>query len=235
MIAKDIMTSNVLTVEPDISIAEAAQLLIEQRISGAPVVDSKGALIGILSEGDLVHRVKGDYELPRAWWLKLLGYADDEPREYLKSHGTKVADVMSSEVHTVPPTADISEMAEILESRKIKRLPVVEDGRLVGMVSRANIIQALVAGRAGDLPRPTRTDQEIRTELLAEIGDRAWFQSATVNVAVSDGVVRYWGSVASEDAREALRAAAENVPGVDVVETHLAVVAQYPAISTGYV
>lgn len=235
MIAKDIMTPNVLTVEPDMSIAAVAQLLIERCIGGAPVVDSEGALIGMLSEGDLVHRIRGDHELPRTWWLDLLGNPDDEPRKYLKSHGTKVADVMSADVLTVPPTAHISEIAEILESKKIKRLPVVRDGKLVGIVSRANIIQALVARPPGDLPRPTTTDQEIRAKLLAEIGDRAWFQDATVNLTVSDGVVRFWGSVASEDAREALRAAAESVPGVDAVETHLTVTAQYPAIATNYI
>lgn len=140
-------------------------------------------------------------------------------------------DIMTPNVLTVEPDMSIAEAAHLL----IERLPVVEDGKLVGIVSRANIIQALVARRQGDLPRPTTTDQEIHAKLLTEIGHRAWFQGATVNMTVRDGVVRYWGSVASEDAREALRAAAESVPGVDGVETHLAVVAQYPAISTNYI
>ena len=217
------------------SIAEAAQLLIERRISGAPVLDDQGALIGILSEGDLVHRVKGDHELPRAWWLDLLGNPNDEPKEYLKSHGTKVADVMSVQVISVPETAEIAEMAEILETKKIKRLPVIENGKLVGIVSRANIIQALVTGHGDNLPRPKATDQEIRAKLLAEIEDRAWFQRATINMTVSDGVVRYWGSVESEDAREALRAAAEKVSGVEGVETHLTISDRQPAISANYI
>lgn len=223
MYAKDIMTPNVVTVGPDMSVAEAARLLIERHISAAPVVDADGKLVGILSEGDLVHRIKGEHELPRSWWLALFGDPEDDPREYLKSHGSKVSDVMTADVITVPPEAGIAEMAETLETKKIKRVPVVEGGRLLGIVSRANLIQTLVAQPAETLPQVAADDKEIRAKLLANIQTLAWYSGATVSLTVIDGVVRFWGWVESDDVKEALRAAAEGVDGIKEIELHVSV------------
>ena len=143
MFAKDIMTLNVITVGPDTPINEIAKLLIERRISAAPVVDEDNQLVGIVSEGDLVHRIRGDHEMPRSWWLSLIGDPSDVPREYIRSHGKTAKDVMTKEVVTATSFTSIAELAELLETKKIKRLPIVEAGKLVGIVSRANIIQAL--------------------------------------------------------------------------------------------
>ncbi len=223
MFAKDIMTVNVITVDPDTPINEVAKLLIERRISAAPVVDGDNKLIGIVSEGDLVHRVRGDHQGNRSWWLSLIGDPQDEPQEYIRSHGKTAKDVMTKDVVTITEFTSVSEIAETLEVKRIKRVPVVDNGRLVGIVSRANIIQALVAQKDAGLPNVLPSDQEIREELMKEFNTHAWASSATINVVVNEGVVRYWGFVESEDAKDALRLAAENVPGVKSVESNLGI------------
>lgn len=228
MFAKDIMTTNVITVTPEAPVAEIAKLLIDRRISAAPVVDGGNKLIGIVSEGDLVHRIRGDHELPRSWWLTLVGDPADVPSEYIKFHGSTAKDVMTENVQTVTEFTSIAEIAEVLESNKIKRVPVVKDGILVGIVSRANIIQVLIAKGEEDLPKVNASDQEIRAKLLQELDQHAWASTATMNVVVDDGVVRFWGFVESDDAREALKLAAENVPGVKSVESNLGVSAAPP-------
>ncbi len=228
MFAKDIMTTNVITVSPDSSVAEIAKMLVDRRISAAPVVDSGNKLVGIVSEGDLVHRIRGDHEMPRSWWLTLVGDPSDVPDEYIKSHGSTAKDVMTADVATVTEFTSVAEIAETLEKRKIKRVPVVKDGVLVGIVSRANIIQALIAKGENDLPKVDASDQEIRTKLLKELDQHAWASTATMNVVVDAGVVRFWGFVESDEAREALKLAAEGIPGVKAVENNLGVSAAPP-------
>ena len=223
MFAKDIMTPNVITVGPDSSITDIANLLIEKRISATPVVNEDEELLGIVSEGDLVHRVRGDHQLPRSWWLSLLGDPNDVPREYVRSHGSKATDVMTEKVVTVTEFTSIGEIAEILETMRIKRVPVVRAGKLVGIVSRANIIQALVARDQADMPKVANSDQEIRQTLIDECSQHSWASGVTMNVVVNDGVVQYWGFVDSEDAKDALRIAAENIPGVKAVKENLGI------------
>lgn len=228
MFAKDIMTTNVITVSPDEPVEDIARLLIERHISAAPVVDVDGSLLGIVSEGDLVHRILGDHELPRSWWLSLVGDPADKPREYLKSHGQTAKDVMTADVVSVGEFSSIAEIAELLETKRIKRVPVVENGKLVGIVSRANIIQALVAGKEKGIPETASTDQDIRSKILEELGTHTWASSSTVNVVVSDGIVRLWGFVNSDDAKEAVHLAAKNTEGVKQVEDNLAVAPKIP-------
>lgn len=223
MHAIDIMTNAVITVGPNKPLKDIAKLLINRRISAVPVIDKDNRLLGIVSEGDLVHRVLGDHHAPHSWWLSLIGDPDDVPREYVRSHGKTAKDVMTRHVITAGLFSSIAELAALLESNNIKRVPIVDAGKLVGIVSRANIIQALVAMEADHLPKAVRSDQKIREALLKEFEDRAWAHKTGLNVIVNKGVVRYWGYVASEDARDALRVAAENVPGVKSVEDHLSV------------
>jgi CBS domain-containing protein len=223
MFATDIMTTQVISVGPNKPINEIAKLLIRRRISAVPVVDQDQKLLGIVSEGDLVHRIRGDHEPPRSWWLSLIGDSDDIPQEYMRSHGKTAKDVMIKEVITATKFTTIAELAELLETKRIKRVPIVEAGKIIGIVSRANIIQALVAQNEKNMPKVVRTDQEIRQILLEEIGNHAWANNATLNVIVSDGVIRYWGCVDSEDARDALQLAANNVPGVKGIEDNLSV------------
>ncbi len=223
MFAKDVMTTLVISVGPNKPINEIAKLLVRRRISAVPVIDKDNKLLGIVSEGDLVHRIRGDNELPRSWWLSLLGDSSDAPQEYMRSHGKTAKDVMTKDVVSATKFTSIAELAELLENKGIKRVPIVEAGKIIGIVSRANIIQALVAQDDKNMPKAATSDQEIREILLKEIGNHSWANNATLNVVVSDGVIRYWGFVDSEDARNALQLAANNVPGVKGIEDNLSV------------
>jgi len=225
MFANDIMTNTVITVGPDRPLKEIAQLLIKHRISAVPVINEDKKLMGIVSEGDLVHRIRGDHELPRSWWLSLIGDLNDIPKEFIRTHGKTAKDVMTQEVITATPFTSIAELSEMLETNKIKRVPIVESGKLIGIVSRANIIQGLVAQDDDSLPKVAKSDQEIRKILLEEFLQHEWASNATVNVVVKNGVVQFWGLVSSEYAKDALRIAAEKIPGVKEVKENLDVYA----------
>jgi CBS domain-containing protein len=220
MKAKDIMTAPVVTVGPDASVREIARLLFERRISGVPVVD-KGRLVGIVTEGDLLHRHEIDTDQRRrdSWWLRLIA-GDESPSEYIRSHARLAKDIMTESVITVDEKTPISKIAMIFETRGIKRVPVLRDDQLVGVVSRANLVQALATKNQGTVTVQTQSDDAIRERLLAELGHRSWWRSFTSNLIVTDGVVHYWGLFGSEDERTAARIAAENTPGVRGVEDH---------------
>lgn len=222
MKAKDIMTTPVVTIGPDTTVREIAALLLKQRISGVPVVDG-GRLVGLVSEGDLLHRheIGTDRDRPaRSWWLSLIG-GESAPADYVKSHAVHARDIMTRDVITVDESTPIAEIATVLETRRIKRVPVLRGERLVGIVSRANLVQALAAGpRRAKAPR-AKSDDAIRRQLLAELERQPWWPSNASNVIVTDGIVHYWGLVDSDDQREAARVAAENIPGVRKVEDHL--------------
>jgi CBS-domain-containing membrane protein len=175
-----------------------------------------------VSEGDLLHRheIGTDRDRPtRSWWLSLI---EDDPRpaEYVKSHARRARDIMTRDVITVGEDTPIGEIAAVLETHRIKRVPVVRGERLVGIVSRANLVQALAARpRTGKTPR-AKDDGAIRRQLLAELERQPWWLSSASNVIVTDGVVHYWGLIDSDGQKEAARIAAENVPGVRGVEDH---------------
>ncbi|CAB3789768.1 hypothetical protein LMG28614_02996 [Paraburkholderia ultramafica] len=221
MRAFDVMTSNVVSVRPDLSVREVARIFVEKRISGAPVVDAAGDIVGIISEGDLLRRVElGTDKRRRASWLDLFS-ASDDARDYIKSHGMKVEDVMSREVVSVDEDTPISEVATLLETQRIKRVPVTRAGKLSGIVSRANLIQALAslaeepAGEGG----AAVTDREIRAMLMGELAGHKW-AFAGRNIVVSDGVIHLWGVFHSVESVDAVRVAAESIPGVKGVEDH---------------
>jgi CBS domain-containing protein len=146
MKARDVMTTQVTTVRVDTPVRTVAQLMLEAGVSGLPVVDDEGILRGIASEGDLMRRAEsGTDQHKRSWWLRLVGSEDDEARDYVKTHGATAGDVMSHPVISVSPDADLGELAFTLEKRRIKRVPVAEAGRLLGVVSRADLLRALAA------------------------------------------------------------------------------------------
>ncbi|MEW5710437.1 MAG: CBS domain-containing protein [Pseudomonadota bacterium] len=220
MEVKDVMTPNVITVAPDTPVQEIASLLVENRISAVPVVDAAGRLVGIVSEGDLMRRSETD-TLPRASpWLSLLIRPDESARVYAKAHGQHTRDVMTTDVITVDEHMPLTEVAAILERNHIKRVPVMRGGMLVGIVSRANLLQGLVAQR----PRRgvSTDDREIRDRVL-EAFREAGLDGLRINPVVSGGVVQLWGAVNSEAERQAALVAAENVNGVAGVEDHLSV------------
>lgn len=220
MKAKDVMTTTVHTVGPDTPVAAIAQLLLDRRISGVPVVAENGKVLGVVSECDLMRRPESGTVKRRAWWLTLVSSNDEMARDYIKTHGTNAGDVMSQPAITVEADADLADVAALLEKRRIKRVPVMKDGKLVGIVTRSNLLHGLIAHRSGKV---ADTDTAIRKEIEDELADEAWANLRTTNVVVTDGVVHLWSMVGSESEREALVVAARRVSGVRRVEPHIAV------------
>jgi CBS domain-containing protein len=219
MRASDVMTANVISVTPDMTIREVAKIFVENKISGAPVLDASGSVAGMISEGDLLRRSElGTDERSRKSWLDLWS-ASHEARDYVKTHAALVSDVMTAEVVTVQPDTPLGEVAGILETRHIKRVPVTQAGRLVGIVSRANLVQALASVPDEPASNVALSDAEIRATLMGELAGRKW-SFAGRNLVVADGVVHLWGVFQSAEAVDAVRVAAQNIPGVKRVEDH---------------
>ena len=219
MKARDVMVSPVITVKPSTPVREAAQIFLERRISAVPVVDEQGKLIGIVSEGDLMRRVEAGTEQKRPWWLQ--GFIGDETlaAEFVKAHGRKVADVMTRHVISASPDTPLSEIAGLLEKNSIKRVPILKGDQLVGIVSRANLIQALASGRKElDIPA---SDTVIRDKILESLKAEAWAHTGLLNITVNDGVVDVWGITGSDAERKAICVAAESTPGVCAVHDNM--------------
>jgi len=221
MKAKDIMTTPVVTITPDTSVREIAALLLKQRVSAVPVVED-GRVVGLVSEGDLLHRHEIGTDRDRSagsWWLRLID-GDSSPADYVRSHAARARDIMTRDVVTVDESTLIVEIATLLETRRIKRVPVLRGERLVGIISRANLVQALAVKARAARPSRRKTDDGIRRQLLTELERQPWWQRSSSNVIVTDGIVHYWGLIDSDDERAAARVAAENVPGVRGIEDH---------------
>ncbi len=226
MRAADVMTVNVITVTPDTSIHDLAEQLSRHGISGMPVMGPDGELLGIVSESDLLHRAEVGTlrrtQRQRSRWFDLFGSETGPARDYVKAHGRTVGDIMSLDVISVAEDAGLDEVADLMETQRIKRVPVMRDGKMVGIISRANLVRALAMLRTDAPPPAPRDDQAIRLALLAELRDQKWARVWAADVTVKDGTVHLWcGDDQSEDERRALRVAAENIAGVRGVEEHL--------------
>jgi CBS domain-containing protein len=220
MRALDVMVRDVVTVRPDTDVAEAIKLMAQHDVSALPVLDAAGNLAGMLSEADLIHRVEIGTEKHRPWWVEAVTGASTLATDFAKSHGKKVAEVMTDGVISVAEETPLSEIAAIFERKRIKRVPVVKDGKLVGIVSRSNLIQAL-ASVVGRMDQHDESDRQIRLELLARLQEQNWTDFGSRNVTVSNRVVHLWGLVGSEAERKALLALAESVPGVSRVSDEM--------------
>jgi CBS domain-containing protein len=217
--ASDVMTTNVITVTPETSVKDTARLLYTERISGVPVMDIDGQVIGIVSENDLIRHVEVTGEPRRSWLATLLTDDSTLAREYAKTHGRTVQDVMTTPVITVAETTSLAQIAETLERHSIKRLPVVREGLLIGIVTRNNLLQALATT---DVSEPTRVDdREIRDRVSTDLAKQPWTHMTSKNIVVNNGIVHLFGFVQTEEERNALRIAAAGVPGVVTVEDHL--------------
>jgi CBS domain-containing protein len=221
MQARDVMVFPVVTVEPSASVKEVAKLLLDHRISAAPVVDDQGKIVGVVSEGDLLHRSEAGTERRRTWWLLGLTAEETLAAEYVKARARKVADVMTQKVITAKPDTPLHELAALMEEHSIKRVPIVDHGKLVGIVSRANLLQALASARP-EIEVPL-SDADLRGQLLAHLQNQAWARPWLLNVMVTDGVVDLWGVVRSEAERTAVRVAAESMQGVRAVNDKLVI------------
>lgn len=221
MKARDVMAFPVITIKPNASIEEVARIFVQRRISGAPVIADDGKLVGIVSEGDLMYRSEIGTERPHPYWY--LAYAGKEQlaAEYVKARARKAEDVMTRKVITASPDSSLNDIAALLENNSIKRVPVLEYGALVGIVSRANLIQALASALAhSDI---MYSDIALRTALLQHLAEQRWADASRLGVIVHDGLVELWGAVNSDVEKQAIRIAAESMEGVHAVIDHLIV------------
>ena len=220
MQARDVMTKQVVTVSPDTEVSDIVRLLLEKHVSALPVVDSEGNVLGLVSEGDLIRRSEAGTERHRSWWLNFMVGPSDLAKEYTKTHGVHARDIMTRPAVTAAADTPLGDIAELLERRRIKRVVIIEDDKLVGIVSRADLLRAMVAAKK-QLTAPADDDRSIREALLHQLDEEPWVQNVhCLNVVVNNGVVHLWGLVESNEQKQALRVAAENVPGVRAVDEH---------------
>ncbi|MBI3455941.1 MAG: CBS domain-containing protein [Candidatus Rokubacteria bacterium] len=220
----EVMTRDVVTVRPETPIQEAAQLMVSYGVSGLPVVDDRGSVVGILSEGDLILRQKRRERVP--WWRSFFDDGERLAREYQKAMGTTAGEVMTRSVICVSPDLPIESVAVILDERRIRRLPVVADGQLVGIVSRGDLIKALATAPAG--PVASLSDGQLVREMKDRIAHEPWASNRGIVAQAKDGIVSLWGVVDTEAQKSALVTMARAIPGVKGVDSHLVVRAEVP-------
>jgi CBS domain-containing protein len=220
MKASDVMTAKVLTVKPTTSVVEAVRVMIENRISGLPVTDDKGDLVGIVTEGDFLRRAETSTEKRRPRWLEFLMGPGRLAEDYVHTHARTVADVMTDKPYAVAEGLPLQDVVTLMETHGIKRVPVTREKKVVGIVSRANLLHAL-ATVARTAPGPTTEDSVIREKLMNELEKQKWAPLGLLNIVVQGGVVDLWGSITDERQREAIIVAAQNTDGVKEVRDHL--------------
>lgn len=219
MRAHQIMSRPVITVSPEATIVEAANTMLKHHVSGLPVADAAGMLVGIVSEGDFLRRSETGTQRRRGRWLSFLFGQGSSAGDFVSERGRKVAEVMTPNPFTVTEDTPLADVVDLMESKNVKRLPVVRDGKLVGIVTRANILQA-VASLARHVPDPTADDDNIRNRIIRAMEKQEWCPFG-LNVIVRDGIVHLSGILTSGEGRQAAIVAAENVEGVVKVHDHL--------------
>ena len=219
MRAHQIMTRPVFTVLPDATITEAANIMLQQHISGLPVVDAAGKLVGIVSEGDFIRRSEIGTQRKRGRFLKLILGPGQAATDFVHEHGCKVAEIMTPEPVTITEDTALEAIVTLMEKSRLKRLPVIRNDRVVGIVSRANLLQA-VASLARQVPDPTADDDHIRNRIIGALGKNDWCPHG-LNVIVRDGIVHLGGIITDERSRQATIVCAENITGVKKVDDHL--------------
>ena len=219
MKASDVMVTNVITVGPDARVSEVAQLLLNHRISAIPVIGAQGEILGIVSEGDLLNRHEAGTTHRKSWWLELLASRETMAADYVKSHSQHVTDVMTRNVIKAPPDMSVADLAALLEKHRIKRVPIVKDGKMVGIVSRANLLQSLVRQTHQPLPNPK--DSVIRNHIVQKLNREFWARPSLVCVTVHDGTVDLTGIVDTLAEKKAVAVLAEEAVGVCGVNNDL--------------
>jgi CBS-domain-containing membrane protein len=220
MNAADVMTREVLSVAPEASLRDAARLMLDRHVSGLPVIDAAGALVGVITEGDVLRRVELGTEAKSIGWLRKIFVQGAEAEAYVRTHGRKVEDVMTRPALSVAETTPVEEVVELMQQRHVKRLPVVAHGRVVGVVSRADLLRAVVAVLDQAAP-PADSDDAIRAQVAADLARQPWAANVHMNMEVIAGRVVLSGTILDEHSRAALRVVVENVPGVREVVDEL--------------
>lgn len=223
--ARDIMTRDVATVTADMPVHEIARMMTERHISGVPVVDGQHNIIGIVTEADLLHRVETHTEKKSSWWLRLFSDPEALAREFSKAHGRTAGDIMTRKVISVAENAPLDVIADAFDTHRIKRVPVTRDTMLVGIVSRGDIVRALLrlTMHASEAAPATASRAEIKEKVLARIREQPWVNGGSINVIVNENGVELWGNTETEDQKRAIRILIEEMPEVVAVEDHLTV------------
>ena len=228
MIVADIMTRGVLSVKPDDTVEHAASLMLRHGISGLFVVDAKGALAGVVTEGDLLRRDEIGTQRHRPWWLRVLVSPGRQALDFTHAYGRRVGDVMTPEAITVPAGSALEDVVEIMEKHRIKRVAVVENGHMTGVVARSDLLRAMLTKMRDEKPAPAAIgDRAIRAAILTAFETASWAPTTTLNVTVKESVVDVWGTITDLNERRAICVIAENVPGVRDVHDHLVFVEPY--------
>jgi CBS domain-containing protein len=227
MKAADVMTLGAATVRPGDSVARAAQMMLQYGVSGLPVVDDDGRIVGMITERDFLRRAELGTERKRPRWAEFLFGTAELADDYVRSHARTVEEVMTRDVVTVEADTPLSKVVDIMERRDFKRLPVLRDGRLAGIISRANLLRA-VARRPDEIPAAQVDDRVIRDRIIEEIEKQPWAPQGALDVNVRNGVVELRGTLADESVRRAVRVAAENVPGVQEVKDDIQIIQDLP-------
>ena len=221
MKASDVMTRRVISVEREATILQAVRLMLQNEVSGLPVLDKTGRLVGIITEGDFLRRSELNTRRRRPRWLEFLIGPGRLAEEYVHASARKIEEIMTRDVRTVSEDTPLDEVVTLMERHRIKRLPVLRGQQLVGIVSRANLMHAL-ASIAREAKAPPLGDAAIREQFLDIVNGQPWAPASLINVVVRDGIVELWGTITDERARGALIVAAENISGVKEVRDHLA-------------
>jgi CBS domain-containing protein len=226
MIVADVMTRNCITIAPDATVEEAVNLMLTRHISGLFVVDKAGDLAGVITEGDLLRRDELGTQRNRPWWLRLLASPARQAADFTRANGRHVRDVMTEDVLSIAEDSALEDVVAMMESNRIKRLPVTAGGKVVGVVSRSDLLRALI-GRARTAEPLATDDRTIRTAILNALEAQSWAPMTTLNVTVSDAVVDVWGTITNEEERRAICVVVENTQGVKAVHDHLVYIEPY--------
>lgn len=222
MYARQVMTRRIVTVPADASVYAAARILLGAGISAAPVLDADDRMIGIVSEADLMNRAEIGTVPAKSWLQRLLGDDSVRARDYIRSHSHHVVDVMTRQVITAGERTDLREIAALMQRHGVKRIPILRDGKLVGIVSRSNLLQGLLSREPSPADGLT-SDEDVRTAVMAELAKHGWAAGLTTNVVVDKGTVHLWGTASSQSSRDAIRIAVEGVRGVRRVENNITI------------
>jgi CBS domain-containing protein len=224
------MATAVISVPLDGRVSDAIDLMLKHHVSALPVIGKDGKLVGLVSEGDLMRRLRDKDEKRRSWWLEILRGPESVARDFVQTRSQRIVDVMTRKVVTVGEDTPIGEIAAILEKNRIKRVPVLRDGKVLGIVSRSDLLQALARINRTALPEPSEDDRVLRQRLAEALAEVPGSQVNLINFSVEDGRVTIWGVADSDFEENAFRIAAENVPGVREVDVKMG---RFPSWSYG--
>jgi CBS domain-containing protein len=226
MIVADVMTRNCITIAPDATVEEAVNLMLSRHISGLFVVDKAGDLAGVVTEGDLLRRDELGTQRNRPWWLRLLASPARQAADFTRANGRHVRDVMTEDVISIAQDAPLEDVVAAMEANRIKRLPVTADGKVVGVVSRTDLLRALIGRARTSEPLPT-DDRMIRAAIMNALEAQSWAPMTTLNVTVADAVADVWGTITNEEERRAIHVVVENTAGVKFVHDHMVYIEPY--------